>query len=405
MQRSRRQFLKSSTAALALTGLASGACTPDWQSSAAGKGKLARWQSRRLPPIFERFPKLQSLPWLPLTLTPTPLQPLTTIEAKLGLSDLWIKRDDLTSTLYGGNKARKNEFILADALAVDANHLITVGGIGSHHCCSTAAFGNQLGFKVTLVHSPQPLTPHVREMLLWDAKFQPQFRLASNPAAQVFATLDEIERVKAAGDRPYFIWAGGSTPYGTLSYLNAGLELADQIATGVMPMPEAVYVATGSGGTQAGLTVAFKLLKLPIRVVGVRIVPWPATTSISIAYLANLMLASMAKLDREFSTLKITGEDVYFADGYLGQGYGWPTPASQKAKSLAKELLNLPLEDTYTAKALAAMLDAASAQSRRGPLLFWNTFNSAAAGQLPDVTALPDEYRRLLRQPNVTTPS
>lgn len=370
-----------------------------------GAAKLARWQSRRQPLLFERFPKLQQLPWLPLTQTPTAVQSMTAIENALGLKDLWIKRDDLTSPLYGGNKARKNEFILATALALDANHLITVGGIGSHHCCSIAAFGALLGFKVTLVHCPQPLTPHVRQMLLRDAKYGPRFRLASNPAAQVFATLDEIDRAKAAGDKPYFIWAGGSTAYGTLSYLNAGIELAEQISAKQLPMPEAIYVATGSGGTQAGLTVACKLLNLPIRVIGVRIVPWPATTSISIAYLANTMLKNLATFDAAFAKLKLDHNDIYFADGYLGQGYGWPTLAGQKAKHLADTALNIPLEDTYTAKTLAAMLDAAASQKRRGPLLFWNTFNSTPAGPLPTVNNLPRDYQQLLQQPDVTATS
>lgn len=397
---SRRQFVKLAATATVATPLAQGCANDDaWSASRLGVSRLSRFGGRAEPLLFSAYPSLRRLPWLALVDGPTPIEPLDRLAAVTGLDNLWIKRDDLTSTVYGGNKVRKHEFLLADALARDRNHVVTVGGIGSHHCCSTAAFASQLGLTTTLVQSPQPVTPHVQNMLRWDAVYNPRFRLAANPVTQVFATIDELRWAESAGQRPYFIWAGGSTPYGTLSYLNAGLEFAAQLQANAMPMPEAIYVATGSGGTQAGLTAAMKLLNLPIRVAGVRVVPWPATTAASIAWLANRMLHGLAALEQAFAHIRLNRDDIHFVDGYLGAGYGAPTDLGERTKTLLAETHGIPLETTYTAKALAAMLDEAKHWPDHGPLLFWDTYNSAPPPPLPPAETLPAEYQKFFRAP------
>src|SRR5688572_13833817 len=118
------------------------------------------------PLLFDRYPQLARIPWMSLAEVPTPVQP---IDLQIGGAECWIKRDDLTSQIYGGNKVRKLEFLLAHAAARGVKRLITAGAAGSHHALATAVFGRQTGFAVSLVLFPQPLTDHVRAVLLTDA--------------------------------------------------------------------------------------------------------------------------------------------------------------------------------------------------------------------------------------------
>lgn len=345
-------------------------------------------------PVFADYPKLAALPWRSLADLPTPVERLKELECAIGGPEIWIKRDDRTSDLYGGNKVRKNEFLIADAMRQGCDRLLTVGAIGSHHCCSVAAFGAREGLSVSLVHSPQPVTPHVREMLLRDASHGADFVLANGIVAQAGRTALELRRLRRHGERPYFIWPGGSTPVGTLGYVNAGLELCRQIDAGLLPLPSTIFVPAGSGGTAAGLAIAFRLREVPIRIAAVRIVPWPALSGTGVRRLARRTLARMARHDDRFGRLRIRAAEPWIEGAFLGRGYGWPTGAGQAARRLLADTEGIELEDTYTAKTFAALLEHARRAPSEGPLLFWNTYNSAPAPALPPHEVLPPGYHR-----------
>lgn len=366
-----------------------------WSWPPDGAARLARWAGRQAErPLFRRFPGLLAqVPWLPLTDSPTPVEPLTALQDALGLHNLWIKRDDLSSTLYGGNKVRKNEFLLAAAVAQGAGHLLTMGGIGSHHCASVAAFGRRLGLATTIVQTPQPLNDHVRHMLRLQAAFGAHQVLADNEVEQLLILRREFARLTAAGERPYFIWAGGSTPLGTLGYVDAGLELAEQIAAGALPEPEALFVATGSGGSHAGLACAMQIAGLRTRVIGVRVVPWPVASFAVVTWLADHCLANLAAAGANVEP-RLDRDRFELDTGHLGAGYGAPLPAGERLRAAMAEHEGIALEPTYTAKTLAAMVAYATRHPAHGPLLFWNTYSSAVEPPLPPHQALPRPYHR-----------
>ncbi|HEY8378082.1 MAG TPA: pyridoxal-phosphate dependent enzyme, partial [Nannocystis sp.] len=129
----------------------------------------ARFSDEQTSPLFRRYPEAaRRLPWLPLATLPTPVEPLALDDTGGDGARLWIKRDDQSGLPYGGNKVRKLEFILARARDLGATRLITAGATGSHHALATAVYGRRLGFDVTLCLFPQPLTDHVRRVLLLD---------------------------------------------------------------------------------------------------------------------------------------------------------------------------------------------------------------------------------------------
>ncbi len=345
------------------------------------------------PLLFMRHPRLPHLRWISLADVPTPVQ---LIASQAGAADIWVKRDDLSSAIYGGNKVRKYEFILADALARGCDHLVTFGGLGSHHCLALAAFGRQLDMSATLVHFPQPMTRHVSDMLRWQALQGAQFRLAPNLPFAYLTALWEMQAVRMAGRRPYFVWAGASNPLGTLGFINAGLELAEQVASGAMPRPKTIIVATGTGSTLAGLVIAMKLLGWDTRVLGVRIAPRYLTHATGTLNLAKRTLRWLEKFDPAFRSAQLGRGDFDILDGYLGRGYGWPTLAGDLANEIFMRDAGVALESTYTAKAFAATLDYARVHPEQGPYMFWNTHNSTKVPQLPPPSALPERYQHLI---------
>ena len=200
---------------------------------------------------------------------------------------------------------------------------------------------------------------------------------------------------RAAGEHPCFIPAGASTPLTTLGYVAAALELAAQIEQGVLPAPDRIFVAAGTCGTAAGLVAGCKLARLATRVTAVRVFDAFRANRWTITGLARRALALLRALEPGIPAVSIAMDDFDLLTGFLGRGYGDPTPAARAAVAWAAP--RLPLETTYTGKTMAACLVHASQADGR-PLLFWNTFNSAPFRQSDDLDALPSALRRALTQ-------
>src|SRR5688500_14309115 len=342
-------------------------------------------------PLFRRYPGIaDKIPWLQLGEYPTPVEPLN-----LGSNDVFIKRDDLTSRLYGGNKVRKLEFLLAHARARGAKRLITVGAAGSHHALATTIYGKQLGFDVTLVLFPQPLTHHVREILLQDiahgAELRFTRRMETVPTA-LFATT-----LRYRGDRAVVIPAGGSDAIGTLGYVNAALELAEQIENGIVPAPKTIIVAAGTLGTAAGLALGCALANLAVQIHAVRITSRLVTNDRVLSRLirgAEEILrragGPQGNADRALASVQIEHD-------YLGRGYGIATDAAAAAVDALSQT-GIHLDQTYTAKAAAALL--AEAQTAEPPVLFWHTL-SAHEPPLPQhvtIDNLPAPFKAYVQE-------
>lgn len=335
----------------------------------------------------------------PLCVLPTPVAPLARVARARGLGPLWVKRDDLSSPLYGGNKPRKLEWLLGAARARGRTAVITFGGIGTHHGLATAICARDAGMRTVLVLLPQPVTAHVRDTLLLHHAFGCELHLAESVGGVALTALGVLARGVARGAPLAIIPAGGTSALGAIGYVNAGYELADQVRAGLLPEPAAVFVALGSGGTVAGLVLGLRLAGLRSRVVGVLVNDILPPTERRVAGLARGALRRLRRVEPSLPALAIGPDDVVIERAYLGPAYGAVTEAGVAAQRLLADEEGLELETTYTAKTVAAMLDlAARPPYRDQPLLFWNTYSSvdpgAALPRLPDWHELPAAFHR-----------
>jgi D-cysteine desulfhydrase len=283
---------------------------------------------------------------LPLAHRPTPVEPLSRLGAELGMAPgaLLVKRDDVTGLAGGGNKARKLEFLCADALDRGCDTLVTGGGRQSNHVRMTAAAANRLGMQCTIVlSSPPPERPSGNVLL--DHVLGPDIEWAG---VLDFDALEEAigaacDRLAAAGRRPYRVPIGGASAVGALGYVDAARELVGQVGS-----VEVVVTADGSGGTHAGLSAG---LGDHGRVLGVDVGARPdivdavrvmAVEAAALAGLAAGGPAGEVRIDR----------------GQVGDGYGAATDECRDAIRLAARLEGLILDPVYTGKAMAGLIAA-----------------------------------------------
>ncbi len=297
---------------------------------------------------------------------------------------LLVKCDDLTSPVYGGNKVRKLEYVLARARSRKKTRLLTVGAVGSHHVLATAIHGRANGFRVHAVLVPQPWTPHVEKNL--------RAGLAHGLTAEAAWEPSLYLRVLAAMDADTeYISLGGSNVQGSLGYVDAAGELAAQISRGELAEPDELVVALGSGGTVAGLLVGLEKSGLRTKVVGVSVAkPVMIVKALCVRLTRRVARACGVDAERALSRLIIDGAAV-------GAGYGHETPEGKRASELATAS-GLTVDPTYTAKALSSAMSRARADEK-SVVLFWNTLSSAKLGVegAAETDRLPQELRGLLR--------
>ena len=321
-------------------------------------------ESRKKPLLFEEYPDLEgNIPWVNLAPLRTPVKKLTKLEEELGINSLWVKCDDLTSPLYGGNKARKLEFVLAEALSQGCEKVMTAGYIGSNHCVANAVFCNQLNLKPIAVLIDQPVTVHVRNNLLLDLYFKNEIVYNQN----------EIPK----DNNIYHMVPGASMPLGILGFVNAMIELRNQVNNGEIPEPDYIFVASGTAGTAAGLALGIKLVDLKTQIHAVEVAD-PMNSSIKIIRrLAKKTNKLMAKYENPVSLP--TYEHLFSNGDYFGGQYGLPTRVGLDAINIIKEVEDIQLEPTYTGKTFAALLGFVRAHKidiKNKTILFWNTYNS-----------------------------
>jgi D-cysteine desulfhydrase len=343
--------------------------------------------------LFLQFPALEGrVPWTPLCTLPTPVVRAEKLETELGVGPLWWKCDEQSAPLYGGNKPRKLEWILGDALARGRRRVITTGAYGTNHGLATALFARELGLACELVLAPQPVTDSVRARLLELAAAGAELHHARSMGHAVLCVVARLAR----HPRAVYVPTGGSNPRGVLGTIDAGLELAAQVREGVLPEPARVYVALGSGGSAAGLAAGLALGGLRTKVVAVLVtyrIPLPAVWATRLAQRA-LRLLVRAGADFDPRAVDVAGH-LEIESRFVGPGYGVPTPAADRVVELAAGLEVATLERTYTGKALAALAE--RERGSREPVAFWNSY----AGRLPVAPArvtrdaLPPSFRSL----------
>jgi 1-aminocyclopropane-1-carboxylate deaminase/D-cysteine desulfhydrase-like pyridoxal-dependent ACC family enzyme len=307
------------------------------------------------------------MPRFPLLDGPSPFQPLPRFSATLGGdAEVWVKREDLLPLAFGGNKLRNLEFLVGAALAEGADTLVTTGRRWSNHARLTAAAGARAGLAVHLVLTGPPLDPPGPNQRLDELLGAIVHVTDTDSREERAATVDRVvAELQAAGHRPCVIPVGGSGVVGVVGSVLAGFELADQArARGIQP--DRVILPSATGGTQAGLLIAFALAGLGSSVVGM-----------AVAHPAAELFGTVSSLVAE--TADLVGLDVALVgpieidEGQMGAGYGQPSAAGEEACRLLARTEGILVDPIYTAKALAGLVAEARRDGLAGrTVVFWH---------------------------------
>lgn len=297
---------------------------------------------------------------------PTPLEPLERLSARLNGPELWVKRDDQTGLATGGNKTRKLEFLVAHALELESDMLLTCGAAQSNHARQTAAAAARFGLACGLILSGEE-PARVQGNLLLDHLLGAAITWAGEEdAAQVMARV--AEELRAKDRRPYVVPYGGSNPVGVSGYVAAMEELLEQCEQQGMTFDH-IVLATSSGGTQAGLMVAARALDYAGRILGISVAPPAGELQAEMAGLAQATAAHVGL------SLTFGPEDFAVEDGYVGGGYAVIGDREREAIHTLAHTEGLLLDPVYTGRAFGGLLDMArhgifTAGER---VLFWHT--------------------------------
>lgn len=311
---------------------------------------------------------------------PTPLQHLPRLSQQLGGPQLYIKRDDLTGLAFGGNKTRKLEYLVADACAKGATHLITAGGIQSNHVRQTSAAARLAGMQAELVLQCPVTDPEPQGNYLIDRLLDARCHIIPADGDVNQGMEDLAIKLREAGQVPYVIPVGGSSPVGALGYVSAMLELNEQLWDQGIPATH-LYHAGGSGGTQAGIVLGARLYGGEYDVCGVAV---SGTSEQKIERASELVNETAALLG---VANPVTSDDLRVDDSQVGEGYGIPTEATLEAMKLLAMSEAILLDPVYTGKAFAGMI----ADIRNGALTDDHTVVFLHSGGTPALFAKLEE--------------
>lgn len=345
--------------------------------------------------LLARFPTLgERLPRMNLASLPTPVR-IVPVTLDTGDRNLSVKCDELTGTIYGGNKLRKLEYIFPRAREKECRRLATFGAVGSNSALATALYARQAGFDCTcfLMHQtktaqiPATLNMHIQngtELIRYGGSYHKRVQ-----------TL----RDNLWGRKAWVLPMGGSSWRGTVGFVAAGLELAAQIEKGEIPKPDRIYVGTGTMGTAIGIALGLAIAELDTEVHAVRASVTEITNDHLMNKLAEKTVLMMRRLDDSVPSDLARRTNVRLRNSFFGGGYAHSTPEAEMAIAFAKEQLDITLESTYTGKAMAALLaDLREPGTELLNILFWNTYYAMPV-TVPtdhplDEKALPEEFLR-----------
>jgi L-cysteate sulfo-lyase len=283
---------------------------------------------------------------LMLAALPTPLYRMQKLSEETG-ADLWVKRDDLTGFAMGGNKARKAEFLLADALAQGADAVLTAGAAQSNHCRVIAAAARRFGLECRLFLSGPPPAQLTGNLLL-DHLAEARLHFVAASSGRAAAMEAGAEELRAGGRKPYVIPIGGSNAVGARGYVLAMQEIKEQLGA-LSPKPTRLVFASSSGGTCAGLWVGSFLDGPDVGLLGIRVDRDPDPER----HINDIALALGEQLGMKGSIMLPPGT---LNDEFVGEDYGAPTEEGTAALRLAWQTEGLLLDPVYTGKAMAGLL-------------------------------------------------
>ncbi len=343
------------------------------------------------------------MPWISLGEYPTRVEKLEKMGEARGFSNLYIKRDDCCNPVYGGNKVRKLEYLLADAQQKGKKTLITLGGAGSNQVLATGIFGGELGFDVVGIMLDQPNAMYVRKNLLLDKHYNIKLVHAKDTLSEITAFTSQYIRAVLRGGSPYFVTAGASSEIGNIGFVNAAFELKEQIDNKATPEPDYIVAACGSIGTTAGLTLGCRLAGLDTKVIAVRVsMPW-LVTKWRMRRMIRDINKYMRKFDPSVPLLDVKEEELTLLEDYLGKEYACFTDYGCQCVDDMLELENIQLDHTYTGKALGGGLDWLKKKGETDAnILFWNTYNSRDLSEKSANIAydeLPKQFHKYFTEP------
>ncbi len=361
--------------------------------------------------LFELVPALtERVPLRVLGALPTPVDALPELEAAAGArrGSLYVKRDDLSSDAFGGNKVRTLEIFFGAAQKAGATHVFSTGSFGSNHAVATAVHAPRVGLRAGAILYPQPPSVSALENARAIGGLAERFVALAHWSALPGGVALTVWREERLGHRPFVMAPGGATPLGALGYVSAALELAMQIERGALPHPARVVVPGGSGCTTAGLLVGFALAarlgiafsesgrRSPPELLSVRVTPWPVTSHsrlVDLARRTSRLVAALANDDALALRRGVLARNLRVDGRFLGRGYGYATDEGERAIELFRHAGGPALETTYSAKAAAGLLQSLRERDD-GPVVFWATCSSAP----PPAVRLPAQApRRLVR--------
>lgn len=356
-----------------------------------------------MPVINEVYPGLEKIPWIKIGNFPSRIEKLQEMGEAYGFKNLFIKCDDCAHEVYGGNKVRKLEYVLADALQKDRKTLVTLGGVGSNQVLATGIFGSELGFKTIGIMFDHPNSEYVRKNLLLDKYYEVDLVFAKDMIGEIFALVSKYLKTVLNGGKPYFVTGGASSPIGNMGFVNAAFELKNQIELGEVPEPDYIIAPCGSIGTTAGLNLGCKLAGLNSRVVAVRIGIPLAVTRWRMRRMIGHINDYMRNYDSSVPKLIIKTDDLILLEDYMGNEYAYFTEEGCRIIEEMRDLEGIPLDPTYTGKALAGGLDwLKKIREQDKAVLFWNTYNSIDLGEKAatvDYKTLPPKFHKYFEEP------
>lgn len=332
--------------------------------------------------------RIAKFPRRNLICLPTPFRKLENLSRELGGPEIYIKRDDLTGLAFGGNKSRKLEFIIADALNKGTDVVITWASLQSNWCMQTASAARRFGLKpILILFQTSDIVPEYDGNLLLDYLLGADIRIRKAETGKVVSEeyarkilVGVADEVKQGGYVPYIVAVGGSMPgysmekpLGALSYVAAFLEMQEQVGKEDISITHIVH-ATGSGATQAGLVVGAKALKENIKVIGISV-------SDEKEAFARTVLKISSETEKALDLdLGIAGQDVIVLDEYLKEGYGIVTREVAEAIRLLFTQEGIVLDPVYTGKAMAALVDLVKKGyfKKRDKIVFFHTGGTPA---------------------------
>jgi 1-aminocyclopropane-1-carboxylate deaminase/D-cysteine desulfhydrase-like pyridoxal-dependent ACC family enzyme len=349
--------------------------------------------------LRSRFPQLSArLPHANLASLPTPVK-VHELDFASRQRTLAVKYDNLTGSVYGGNKIRKLEYIFERAKSRHCLRVATFGAAGSNHALATALYARSTGFECTCFLSHQAKSPLVAATLNKHIENGTELVRFGGSYRSRLTTLRE----NLWGRHTWVIPMGGSSWLGTIGFVAAGLELAAQVAAGDIDAPDRIYVGAGTMGTAVGIALGLALAELDTEVHAVRVSDVSIMNQHALDALLNKTATMMHRYVTSVPTDLALRTNIRIRNRFFAPGYAKGTAATEEAIAFGRDALDLTLETTYTGKTMSALMaDWRDNDTDDFRALYWHTYNSTPldvpADRPLDPAALPAEFLRYFEE-------